>query len=51
MRSKVLIALAALYLTLAQQVSLGVDGERGRHTNNWAILVDTSRYWFNYRVS
>jgi len=19
------------------------------HTNNWAILVDTSRYWFNYR--
>ena len=22
----------------------------GRHTNNWAVLVDTSRYWFNYRV-
>jgi glycosylphosphatidylinositol transamidase (GPIT) subunit GPI8 len=20
-----------------------------RHTNNWAILVDTSRFWFNYR--
>ena len=19
------------------------------HTNNWAILVDTSRFWFNYR--
>lgn len=19
------------------------------HTNNWALLVDTSRYWFNYR--
>lgn len=19
------------------------------HTNNWAVLVDTSRYWFNYR--
>jgi glycosylphosphatidylinositol transamidase (GPIT) subunit GPI8 len=19
------------------------------HTNNWAVLVCTSRYWFNYR--
>ena len=23
----------------------------GRHTNNWAVLVCSSRYWFNYRVS
>jgi len=23
-------------------------GESG-HTNNWAVLVDTSRFWFNYR--
>jgi len=23
--------------------------ERGNHTNNWAVLVCTSRYWFNYR--
>ncbi|KAJ3306418.1 glycosylphosphatidylinositol anchor biosynthesis, partial [Gonapodya sp. JEL0774] len=22
---------------------------RSGHTNNWAVLVDTSRYWFNYR--
>lgn len=21
----------------------------GGHTNNWAVLVDTSRFWFNYR--
>ena len=21
------------------------------HTNNWAVLVSASRYWFNYRVS
>nr|CAG4646316.1 EOG090X07K0 [Macrothrix elegans] len=21
----------------------------GNHTNNWAVLVDTSRFWFNYR--
>lgn len=20
------------------------------HTNNWAVLVCASRYWFNYRV-
>jgi len=26
------------------------NGTEGRHTNNWAVLVDTSRYWFNYRV-
>lgn len=22
---------------------------KGNHTNNWAVLVCTSRYWFNYR--
>ncbi|GAC77189.1 hypothetical protein PANT_25d00022 [Moesziomyces antarcticus T-34] len=22
---------------------------RGRHTNNWAVLVCTSKFWFNYR--
>eukprot|EP00961_Rhodomonas_salina_P292353 3932872-Rhodomonas_salina.5 len=21
----------------------------GRHVDNWAVVVDTSRYWFNYR--
>ncbi|KAK9249520.1 peptidase C13 family-domain-containing protein [Lipomyces tetrasporus] len=21
----------------------------GKHTNNWAVLVSTSRFWFNYR--
>jgi len=28
-----------------------IDGffSKSRHTNNWAVLVDTSRYWFNYR--
>jgi len=25
--------------------------KRGNHTNNWAVLVDTSRFWFNYRHS
>ncbi|XP_067928802.1 GPI-anchor transamidase-like [Watersipora subatra] len=22
---------------------------KSNHTNNWAVIVDTSRYWFNYR--
>ncbi|KAJ3356786.1 hypothetical protein HDU91_005507, partial [Kappamyces sp. JEL0680] len=28
-----------------------VDGffSSSGHTNNWAVLVDTSRFWFNYR--
>ncbi|ORY02400.1 hypothetical protein K493DRAFT_208237 [Basidiobolus meristosporus CBS 931.73] len=28
-----------------------VDGflKQGSHTNNWAVLVCTSRFWFNYR--
>ena len=21
----------------------------GKHTNNWAVIACTSRYWFNYR--
>jgi hypothetical protein len=24
-------------------------GHSGGHTNNWAVLVCTSRFWFNYR--
>lgn len=27
--------------------SAGADG----HTNNWAVLVCASKFWFNYRVS
>jgi phosphatidylinositol glycan class K len=27
------------------------NGTATRHTNNWAVLVCASRYWFNYRVS
>lgn len=22
---------------------------QANHSNNWAVLVDTSRFWFNYR--
>ncbi|RSH95338.1 hypothetical protein EHS25_000425 [Saitozyma podzolica] len=27
----------------------GIGATGGRHTNNWAVLVCASRYWFNYR--
>lgn len=26
------------------------SGSTSTHTNNWAVLVSSSRYWFNYRV-
>ncbi|XP_030753418.1 putative GPI-anchor transamidase [Sitophilus oryzae] len=26
-----------------------VENAKKGHTNNWAVLVDTSRFWFNYR--
>jgi hypothetical protein len=29
--------------------AVGVASE-STHTNNWAVLVGSSRYWFNYRV-
>ncbi|KDR17719.1 putative GPI-anchor transamidase [Zootermopsis nevadensis] len=29
--------------------SLPEDFLQAGHTNNWAVLVDTSRFWFNYR--
>jgi len=28
---------------------IGLSQGGGKHTNNWAVLVCTSRYWFNYR--
>ncbi|KAF7351445.1 GPI-anchor transamidase [Mycena sanguinolenta] len=27
----------------------GTPGSTSNHTNNWAVLVCSSRYWFNYR--
>ena len=26
-----------------------IKASDSRHTNNWAVLVSTSRFWFNYR--
>ncbi|CAH8504164.1 unnamed protein product [Schistosoma bovis] len=34
-----------IFSVLLSSISLSY----GRHTSNWAVLVDTSRFWFNYR--
>lgn len=38
------LKITVILLYLANQVYTLVD-----HTNNWAVIVDTSRFWFNYR--
>lgn len=37
---------ASLFLFISVS---NADQEEIRHTNNWAVIVDTSRFWFNYR--
>ncbi|XP_050389216.1 GPI-anchor transamidase [Patella vulgata] len=37
-----------LVLSNTQEEEIGEFFKSG-HTNNWAVLVDTSRFWFNYR--
>ncbi|XP_014664322.1 PREDICTED: GPI-anchor transamidase-like [Priapulus caudatus] len=36
-------------LTLQDIDGQATDFFKSGHTNNWAILVDSSRFWFNYR--
>lgn len=38
---------------MAQDVAAGQSGRTGghqEHTDNWAVLIGASRFWFNYRV-
>lgn len=41
--------LLAAQFSLHSVIAGSDDILRGNHTNNWAVLVDTSRFWFNYR--
>ena len=48
--------MVARELTLIAAFAAAVSGSADElppdfhgHTNNWAVLVDTSRFWFNYR--
>ncbi|KAI1311927.1 glycosylphosphatidylinositol anchor biosynthesis [Mortierella claussenii] len=41
--------LAASTTSNAEQVEGFFNKNKSGHTNNWAVLVCTSRFWFNYR--
>lgn len=50
--SKLLIALILILVTLFASIgdsALGAIQVSRNVTNNWAVLVSTSKYWFNYR--
>jgi GPI-anchor transamidase subunit K len=45
-----LAALCLLAAAAPPAASAPADGaQAGGHTSNWAVLLSTSRYWFNYR--
>ncbi|OMO72003.1 Peptidase C13, legumain [Corchorus capsularis] len=43
------LLLLFLCLLLYSSVAYSSPAEATMHTNNWAVLVCTSRFWFNYR--
>ncbi|XP_034946303.1 putative GPI-anchor transamidase [Chelonus insularis] len=48
MRIYLTLFLAIIYLTEIWSLKTKNNNKTG-HSNNWAVLVDTSRFWFNYR--
>ncbi|KAM9460523.1 GPI-anchor transamidase isoform 1-T2 [Salvelinus alpinus] len=49
-----LLTIFSLFIVPASVESNNIEAEAGKffssgHTNNWAVLVCTSRFWFNYR--
>jgi glycosylphosphatidylinositol transamidase (GPIT) subunit GPI8 len=44
----ILLAIFSLCICSNQQNFVATQTE-SNHTNNWAVIVDTSRFWFNYR--
>jgi len=47
----VTVVSVSLLLTVASELNDDRAGDffQSGHTNNWAVLVDASRFWFNYR--
>ncbi|KAF9797851.1 hypothetical protein SFRURICE_001454 [Spodoptera frugiperda] len=39
----------ATVLSLTYSIEIPEEFQKSNHSNNWAVLVDTSRFWFNYR--
>ena len=47
---KFIVTLCVIVRTvITSELELPDAFSKSRHTNNWAVLVDTSRFWFNYR--
>jgi glycosylphosphatidylinositol transamidase (GPIT) subunit GPI8 len=44
-----LVCMLVAFIAVAAGWLRFVAAESPGHSNNWAVLVDTSRYWFNYR--
>lgn len=47
-----IITVIAVGMSVSFSAAAQPDAEsffKSNHTNNWAVIVDTSRYWFNYR--
>lgn len=36
-------------IVYAQDALITNEGESQQHSNNWAVIISTSRFWFNYR--
>ena len=43
------VLLFAVHCVNATELQIPQKFSESVHTNNWAVLVDTSRFWFNYR--
>ena len=44
-----IVYLSACSLATSEAERKAEDFFQSNHTNNWAVIVDTSRFWFNYR--
>ena len=50
-----LLALSLALISRAEDIAANARAEEffssptRNHTNNWAVLVSASKYWFNYR--
>ncbi|KAK1578156.1 hypothetical protein Q3G72_027990 [Acer saccharum] len=48
-KNSAMVMAMVLLLLLCSYNAYSVSAETTMHTNNWAVLVCTSRFWFNYR--
>jgi len=49
MLKPLLFFLSYVATSFGSELEIPQKFSESRHTNNWAVLVDTSRFWFNYR--